>query len=166
MSVLVSARGAARRVGVLILLFVQIARGTYATAWGYQSNGGDITLTDNGRVVDLSSNVADISCGSACVARFGVCGYGTVKNVVTQVCEVALGEGTEVADGKCEITCSLGRRLAEQALQEGAQEAETSAAIVDGFLARHPHIAAKLNKEDVSAFMLELGQDFGLPALA
>ena len=111
--------------------------------------------------------MADISCGFyACVARFGVCGYGTVKNVVTQVCEVSLGEGTEVADGKCEITCSLGRRLEEQALQEGAQEAETSAAIVDGFLARHPHIAAKLNKEDVSAFMLELGQDFGLPALA
>ena len=138
-----------------------------ATAWGSQYGAGDITLTDNGRVVDLSSNVADISCGFyACVARFGVCGYGTVKNVVTQVCEVSLGEGTEVADGKCEITCSLGRRLEEQALQEGAQEAETSAAIVDGFLARHPHIAAKLNKEDVSAFMLELGQDFGLPALA
>ena len=72
----------------------------------------------------------------------------------------------EVADGKCEITCSLGRRLEEQALQEGAQEAETSAAIVDGFLSRRSSIAAKLNKEDVHALKQELGQDFGLPALA
>jgi hypothetical protein len=42
-----------------------------ATAWGDSSWGGDLTDTDNDRVVDLSANVVDISCGNyACVARF------------------------------------------------------------------------------------------------
>ena len=35
-----------------------------ATPWGGLAEGGDVTRTDNGRVVDLSSNVKTISCGT------------------------------------------------------------------------------------------------------
>ena len=80
----------------------------------------------------------------------------------------ACGEGTylDESSGTCKIACSGDRRLEEKAQQEGARGAETAAAIVDGFLSRRSSIAAKLNKEDVHALKQELGQDFGLPALA
>ena len=82
--------------------------------------------------------------------------------------EVVLGSATEVLDGKCEIACSDNRRL-EEAQEEGAQEA-AAASIVDGLLARHPDFVAKLRRanldEEAIKIMLELGQDFRLPALA
>ena len=70
-------------------------------------------------------------------------------------------------DGKVEIACSDNRRL-EEAQEEGAQEA--AASIVDGLLARHPDLVAELRRanldEKVIKAMLELRQDFQLPALA
>ena len=87
---------------------------------------------------------------------------------MTRKCEVNLGNATEVLDGKCEIACSDNRRL-EEAQEEGAQEA-AAASIVDSILARHPDFVAKLRRanldEEAIKIMLELGQDFRLPALA
>jgi len=87
---------------------------------------------------------------------------------VTRKCEVSLDEFTEVVGGKCAVACSDNRRL-EEAQEEGAQEAAPAASIVDGFLERHPDFVAELRRasdEEVIKMMLELGQDFGLPALA
>ena len=97
----------------------------------------------------------------------GVCGDGTALDAVTRKCEVSLGNGTEVLGGKCAVACSDNRRL-EEAQEEG--EAAAAASIVDGLLARHPDFVAKLRRanldEEVIKAMLELGQDFRLPALA
>ena len=112
----------------------------------------------------------------------GVCGDGTALDP-TGFCEVVLGSATEVLDGKvevvldeftevvggkCAVACSDNRRL-EEAQEEGAQEA-AAASIVDGLLARHPDFLAKLRRanldEEAIKIMLELGQDFRLPALA
>ena len=90
------------------------------------------------------------------VSPTGVCGDGTILDASTQQCEILLGEGTEVAGGRCEITCSDDRRL---------EEAQTAEAVVDGFLARHLEAATQLNEETIM-LMHKLGQDFGLPALA
>jgi len=98
----------------------------------------------------------------------GVCGDGTALDAVTRKCEVSLDEFTEVVGGKCAVACSDNRRL-EEAQEEGAQEA-AAASIVDGLLARHPDFVAKLRRanldEEAIKIMLELGQDFRLPALA
>ena len=97
----------------------------------------------------------------------GVCGEGTALDAVTRKCEVNLGSATEVLDGKYEIACSDNRRL-EEAQEEGEEAA--AASIVDGLLARYPDFVAKLRRanldEEAIKIMLELGQDFRLPALA
>ena len=93
---------------------------------------------------------------------------GSATEVLDGKVEVVLDEFTEVVGGKCAVACSDNRRL-EEAQEEGAQEA-AAASIVDSILARHPDFVAKLRRanldEEAIKIMLELGQDFRLPALA
>jgi len=62
---------------------------------------------------------------------------GSATEVLDGKVEVVLDEFTEVVGGKCVVACSDNRRL-EEAQEEGAQEAAPAASIVDGFLERHP----------------------------
>ena len=68
------------------------------------------------------------------------------------------GEGTEASGGKCEIKC-------DRRLQESVPEVASAADIIGDFLSTNPHYAAKLDAEHIK-IMTELGQLFGLPALA
>ena len=92
----------------------------------------------------------------------GVCGEGTILDASTQQCEIACSD--EPPPSSPPPSSLLGRHL-DEAREEGAPVVETAAAVVDGFLARHAEAAPQLNEETI-ALKQELGQDFGLPALA
>jgi len=68
------------------------------------------------------------------------------------------GEGTEGSGGKCVIACS--RRL-----EESVPPLTSVAHVIDKFLQANPHYIARLDDGHIE-IMTELGQHFGLPALA